>query len=361
MQRTNRAFTIIELLVVVSIIALLVGILLPAIGKAREQAQFTRSQANMKQLGTAHVSYAAEYADRQVTWCKDNIASYGNGAAAFTNYQTQTGYGHPEMVLGYGVTDAGAGAIWHLVLQPDTVTPYYWASNFGTFRCPNARALSAYLNSRFYDPIFYAPKDTAVVASVEKWWDHPSEYVQNSLTGGQKWSSYVMSPAGMLNPSVLAKNPTTNKFWTDPWSMAAGFKSPSMSQATYPDLKSHMIEHHWLQNRKKTCNPAFAGGVYDGCTPYFFNASQESNAITLFYDGHVGVIGAETAQGDCLRAATQSGQANAGLWSIDQPNAGGYADGSVGGYYMAQALDWTSTSHTIFTIDGIRGRDLLPH
>jgi type II secretory pathway pseudopilin PulG len=64
-------------LVVVSIIALLVGILLPAIGKAREQANLTKSQANIKQIGTALATYSAEYQDRQLTYVNDNFSHYG--------------------------------------------------------------------------------------------------------------------------------------------------------------------------------------------------------------------------------------------------------------------------------------------
>ena len=43
-------FTIVELLVVISIIALLVGILVPAVQKARETAQVTQSKSNIHQL-----------------------------------------------------------------------------------------------------------------------------------------------------------------------------------------------------------------------------------------------------------------------------------------------------------------------
>jgi prepilin-type N-terminal cleavage/methylation domain-containing protein len=59
--RTRVGFTLVELLVVIGVIALLIAMLLPALGKARESANSLKCQAQARQIVQAMMLHANEH------------------------------------------------------------------------------------------------------------------------------------------------------------------------------------------------------------------------------------------------------------------------------------------------------------
>ena len=78
----RRMFSLIELLITVAVIAILAGLLLPALNSARQKGQAIRCVSNLKQQGNCHSLYAADFDD----WIIGEQGDYGEASNYYVYY-----------------------------------------------------------------------------------------------------------------------------------------------------------------------------------------------------------------------------------------------------------------------------------
>src|SRR5262245_4283667 len=128
--RKAAGFTLVELLVVIGIIAVLIGILLPALKKARKIARSVQCLINMRQLAMATMSFSTEHNGWMPSVGGTGPLGYGSDG--------RTGVGNPN-----AVTNPSDWIAWRRVIDPVTGLPINQDDQNITYS-----ALAKYLGAR---------------------------------------------------------------------------------------------------------------------------------------------------------------------------------------------------------------------
>lgn len=171
-RKSYRAFTLVELLVVIGIIALLIGILLPALSRANEMSKRTACASNLRQIGMSAIAFAGQ----NKGWFP---MSHGTGAPAAVGQPPVADLARLPQLVNRTDWLATSELDWKRYGTPWSIWQQYGAAP-GVWRCPGSQ-----YEVRAYNGVDGIPADPAWGQIVYTDYAYVGGLVNNTATLGK--------------------------------------------------------------------------------------------------------------------------------------------------------------------------------